>query len=601
MKKIFYIIPILFISLIACKDYLDRPGLDQFEDNEFWTKEENIRLYAQKGYTAYFYGYGSGYAWGNFFTGGAWSDEYSSSAIWTQNTATSGNGWSFSWVRWANIMIERIENMADLSTEAKEHWLGIGRFFRAMEYSDLARAFGDVPYFDRVVLYNDLKTSYKKRDPLSLVATKIMEDFQYAADKVRINDGLQQINRNIVLAFMSREMLYFGTFLKYHNIDMDVGNQLLERAAWAAEQLINEGHYQISDDYRAIFSSEDLSGNKEVILYRQYESAKTSHCLVSYNNLEPQTGTTLKVVETYLSTDGLPIKQSPVYDYASDNGFRFYDGQYKNRDPRMAASLVDSIRISGPNDAYSSTGFLTWKFLPYEANAKDLIYNGSTNTTDAPVIRYGEVLLNYAEAKAELGLFDQVVADRSINLLRKRNIRKNNQGDILPKLPKMTVSGNNILANGIVLDDPDRDPSVPPVIWEIRRERAVELLYEGFRKSDLKRWKKYEYLRTTETNGPTTLSKGAYIDIDAYKAKYSAKQIANMMKNVHFYYPDPDDQSKAFVYNLYENNMRRDWVAGNSYYERQYLKAIPLDQIKLYKDMGFELAQNPGWDTLQEE
>ncbi|RNC65172.1 RagB/SusD family nutrient uptake outer membrane protein [Proteiniphilum sp. X52] len=598
MKKIIYSIVFLLVCFTACEDYLDRPGLDQFENDHFWTNEGNVKLYAQRAYTSYFYGYGSGYSWGSFFTGGSWADEYSSSSIWTQNTATSGNGWSFTWVRWANILIDEVGKMENLSDEARNHWLGIGRFFRAMEYSDLARAFGDIPYFDKVVPHDDVETSYKKRDPLPDVALKIMEDFQFAAENVRINDGSQQVNRDVVLAFMSRHMLYFGTFLKYHDIDAETAATLLGKAAWASEQLMNSGKYEVVDDYRAIFSSENLSGNKEVIFYRQYEAAKVTHCLVSYNNKEPQTGTTLKVVETYLSADGLPIKQSPLYDYDSDNGFRYYEDQYRNRDPRMAASLVDSIRLNGPHDAYSSTGFLCWKFLPYEANDKELIYMGSTNTTDAPVIRYGEILLNYAEAMAELGRFDQAAADKSINLLRNRNIQKNNQGDVLPKLPKMVVAGDQVTANGVIVNDPDRDPSVSPLLWEIRRERAVELLFEGFRRNDLRRWKKFEYLKTMESDGPTTLGRGAYIDLEAFKAKYTEAQYNKMMQSLHFHYPDPDNLSKAFVHNLYETNMRRDWIAGNSYYERQYLNAVPLDQIKLYKDLGYELTQNYGWDGV---
>lgn len=598
MKKLIYIVSLLFISLFACEDYLDRPGLDQFEDEEFWTKEENIRLYAQRAYTAYFTGYGSGYTWGNYFTGGAWSDEYSSSSIWTQNTATSGNGWTFTWVRWANILIDRTENMDNISEEAKAHWIGVGRFFRALEYSDLARAFGDVPYYDEVVLHDDIETSYKKRDPLSFVATKIMEDFKFAVDNMRVNDGVQQVNRDVALAFMSRHLLYFGTYLKYREGNSETVITLLTNAAWAAEELMNSGRYQVWDDYRAIFASEDLSSNREVIFFRQYVAAKVTHSLVSYNNIEPQTGTTLKVVNTYLASDGLPIKQSPLYDYDSDNGLRHYEDQYRNRDPRMAATLVDSLRISGPNDAYSTTGFLSWKFLPYEANSRELIYLGSTNTTDAPIIRLGEVLLNYAEAKAELGQFDQAAADRSINLLRDRDIRKNNQGEVLDKLPPMIVSGNNVLVDGVAIDDPDRDPTVSPLLWEIRRERAVELLFEGFRRNDLRRWKKFEYLKTSETNGPTPLGIGAFINIDDYRDRYSTAQIDNMLKNVRFYYPDPEDRSQAFVYNLYEVNMLRDWVPGNSFYERQYLNSVPLDQIKLYQDMGYELTQNPGWDTV---
>lgn len=590
MKKYIIILFSIFLVLVSCQDYLDRKNLDTFDESNFWTNEGNMRLFAQGAYTAYFTGYGSGYTWGNFFTGGAWADEYSSSAIWTQNTATTGNGYSFTWVRRANIMIDRVEKMP-VSDEAKNHWRGIGRFFRAMEYSDLARAFGDIQWYDKEIQASDSLVSFKDRDPLPFVATKIMEDFQYAADNVRTNDGTLQINRDIVLAFMSRHLLYFGTYLKYYNIDQTVAATLLDKARWAADQLITSAKYSITDDYRAVFSSDNLSGNKEVIFYRQYETAKASHALVSYNNQEPQTGTTLKLVETYLASDGLPIKQSPLYNYALDNGLRFYPDQYKNRDPRIAATLVDTLRIQGAHSAYSTTGFLCWKFLPYTANNVDLIYNSSSNVTDAPIIRYGEILLNYAEAAAELGQFDQAAADRTINKLRNRAIKKNNLGNALIKLPPMTISGTDVLAGATVINDPDRDPTVPPIIWEIRRERAVELAFEGFRKNDLKRWKKFEYLKTIETSGPTTMGKGAYIDF----TKFTAAQVT-AMKKFYFYYPNPTTQpNRAFIYNLYTANLRRDWQPGNSYYERQYLSAVPLDQIKLFSDLHKTLTQNPGW------
>lgn len=591
MKRNIFIFILVLLGLSSCKDYLDRKNLDTFDESNFWTSEGNMRLYAQGAYTAYFTGYGSGYTWGNYFTGGAWADEYSSSAIWTQNPATSGNGWSFTYVRRANVMIARVEDMP-ASVEAKNHWRGIGRFFRALEYSDLARAFGDIQWFDREILPSEVEISYKPRDPLPLVATKIMEDFQYAAYNVRVLDGTLQINRDIVLAFMSRQLLYFGTYLKYNNIDQTVANALLTKAKWAADQLITGGKYQVVDDYRALFSSVDLTGNKEIIMFRQYEAAKNTHSLGSYNNIEPQTGTTLKMVNTYLASDGLPIKQSPLYNYAADNGLRFYPDQYKNRDPRMAATLVDSIRINGVHNGYSTTGFLCWKFLPYTANTLDAIYLGSTNITDAPVIRYGEVLLNYAEAAAELGQFAQADADKTINKLRNRSIKKNNTGNVLPKLPIMTVAGASIFSNGIEVIDPDRDPTVSSLIWEIRRERCVELMFEGFRKNDLKRWKKYEYLKTIETNGPTTLGKGAYVDLSKFPTATRTKILAA----VRFYYPNATTEPlKAFIYNLYDANMRRDWKPGDPYYERQYLNSIPLDQIKLYLDLGYELKQNPGW------
>jgi hypothetical protein len=590
MKRNILILIVILLGFSGCQDYLDRKNLDTFDESNFWISEGNLRLYTQGLYTSYFYGFGSGYSYGSYFTFGPWADEYSSSSIWTQNTATMGNGWTFTYVRQINVMIDRIQDMT-LSAEAKNHWLGIGRFFRALEYSDLARAFGDIPWYDKEIFPADVEEGYKPRDPLPFVATKIMEDFDYAAANVRVNDGVLQVNRDVVLAYMSRNLLYFGTYLKYNNIDQTVATALLAKAKWAAEQLINGGKYQVVDDYRSTFSSLDLGSNKEVIFYRQYEVAKCTHSLVSYNNQEPQTGTTLKMVETYLTTDGLPIKQSPLYNYASDNGLRYIADQFKNRDPRLLATLVDTVRINGAHNAYSTTGYSCLKFLPYAANNTDGLYNSSTNTTDAPVMRYAEVLLNYAEAAAELGQFTQADADKTINRLRNRAIKKNNTGNALTKLPAMTVSGNTVLANGVEINDPDRDPTVSPLIWEIRRERTVEMIFEGLRRNDLKRWKKYEYLKTVETSGPTTLGKGAYVDLSKFPAATKTKILAAG----HFYTPNASDKDKVFFYNLYDVNQRRDWKPGDPYYERQYLNSVPLDQIKLYSDLGYELKQNPGW------
>lgn len=596
--KLLLIITIL-LGLTSCEDYLDRKNLDSFDDANFWVNEGNLRLYAMGNYAGYssirpgyFYGYGTGFAYGNFFVFGPWADEYSSSSIWTQNTATSGNGWDFTWVRRHNLMIDRVQQMT-LSDEAKNHWLGVARFFRAMEYSKLAASFGDIPWYDTEIFPGQYEIIYKDRDPLEYVVGKIAEDFEFAAANVRENDGALQVNKYVVLAYMSRHMLYFGTFLKYHNVDLQVAETMLGKAKWAAEQVMLSAKFQVADDYRGLFTSEDLSSNKEVIFYRQYADAKATHSLVSYNNQEAQTGTTLKMVNTYLCTDGLPIKQSPVYDYASDDGIRYPEGQFINRDPRMLATMVDSIRINQVHSAYSTTGFLSLKFLPYNANSTDAAFNSSTNSTDAPVMRYSEVLLNYAEATAELGQFTQADADKTINLLRNRNIKKNNIGSVLPKLPPMTISGTNVLAGTVIIDDPDRDPTVSPLIWEIRRERWVELFGEGFRKDDLTRWKKYNYLRTMEDgSGPTTLGKGALVNLMEFTPALRKK----VTTSVHFWLPVAGDSTKCFIYNLFDSNMRRDWVPGNSYYERQYLNSIPLDQIKLYSDMGFTLTQNPGWE-----
>src|SRR5690606_3280751 len=184
------------------------------------------------------------------------------------------------------------------------------------------------------------------------------------------------------------------------------------------------------------------------------------------------------------------------------------------------------------------------------------------NITDAPVIRYGEVLINYAEAAAELGTLTQSDLDKTINVLRKRN----GVG-----LPRLELVGNQPAINGVAYDDPARDQTVPNLIWEIRRERRSELMFEGLRLNDLRRWKKLEYV-DTEKN-PTN-NRGAYI----VKADYTAEQLNGITI---------DGTKEGYI--IPSASIKRT-VA-----DKFYLDPIPLDQISLYESNGAKLEQNPGW------
>lgn len=598
MKKINLIILLVsIVSLSACSNYLDRKNLDSFDDANFWTSEQNMRTFAQGAYITYFPGYANAWAWDKYFTSGGFADEFYNTSMWENTTATSGNGWSFTNVRRHNTMIEKTD-LLPASEEAKNHWRGIGKLFRAMEYANLVWAFGDVPFYDKPVLPTDSKDiRYKARDPRATVCTKIMEDYEYAAANVRANDGISQINRYVVLGMMSRDMLQLGTLLKYHGDDVTVAQKLIEKSKWASEQLMTCGLFSIVDDYRGLFSSDDLKGNKEVIFYREYVAGKVTHSLITYScgAYESQQGVTLKSLNNYLSADGLPIKQSPVYKYSSDKNIRMYTDMYKDRDPRLYATLNDTMRIGGVDNAPGLTGICVTKFTPYSYTSSDN-YTSDKNFTDAPIIRLGEIVLNYAEAAAELGQFNQTAADKSINLLRNRSIKKDNKGNELPKLPKMVISGNNVTANGVIINDPDRDPSVSPVLWEIRRERGVELMLEGFRKNDLKRWKKYSYIANKEVNSiPNENVIGSYFNYAKYTAK-EKEQIRKKVNKAALYCPVAGDSTKIALNPITSQLNRRDWVEGDIIFERQYFKAIPKDQMKLYRDNGYTLTQNPGWD-----
>ncbi len=603
----------LGLFLFSCNSYLDRKSQDSFDASNYWTSENNVRLYAQGCYVnrcsmtganatseAYFYGYGTTYAYPKFFMWVPWADEFVNSSSWTTVTTTTQSylNFDFAMVRRHNIMYEEVDKMSMLSDEARNHWKGVALFFRGLEYTRMASQFGDFPIFTTTQPVNS-DSLYKDRDPLYKVALQVVSDFKYAADNVRLNDGVCQVNRYVVYAYMTRDLLYLGTLLKYQNKDSNgAAKACFDGCKWAAEQLMQSGKYAVTDDYRAVFTSEDLTSNKDVIFFRAYATGKATHCVVSYSNdyEEQDPSASQKFINMYLDADGLPIKQSPVYNYTSDNGVRIYSEQVKNRDPRLLATFRDTAVIRGcTSTPGTATGISAWKFLPYAANSTDAKYTSQNNITAAPLIRYSEVLLNYAEACYETGTFTQAIADATINKLRDRNIKCNNKGNNLTKVPHMVLQGTNVTANGVIINDPDRDTDVPPILWEIRRERAVELSMEGQRRNDLQRWGKFSYLKTAQVDDahPSELAYGAIFD---YRDLSSSVK-ASVRKSNPKLYSFNADSSLVAVYNLYNVKYRRDWKDDDVTYTRQYFQAVPLNTIKFYKDKGHTLTQNPGWDN----
>jgi hypothetical protein len=572
MKK--YIILLLLCPLFlitACKkDHLDKLPLDRLTDGDYWSSEANVRSFAWNFYPRYFQGYASGFdvTWGGFFTGQSLNDDVASSSRFTQVTPSSNSTWSgsFSWIRRSNLYIDRIKTVP-MSDEAKKHWTGVAKFFRAMEYSNRVNDFGDFPFYNEV-LEEDDPMLYKPRDPRTLVMDSVLADFQYAAANVRVSDGDKSVvNRYAVLARMSRVFLFEGTWQKYHLGNNAKATQYLEAAKWAANEVITKGNYSVAADYRGLFNSADLSGNPEIILFRRYDTGLLTHSLMSYVNKEAQTGFTKDAIDSYLAKDGLPIRLSPLY--LGDKNI--YSGSSKktaamvNRDPRINETFADSLRITGhvTDYALSTSGYAVIKFLD-ESVRNQAEGLSSTNISDAPEIRYGQVLINYAEACAELGTLTQADLDKSINRLRAR-------ADI--KLPALQVIGNQPAVGGKVYDDPERDPSVPTLIWEIRRERRVELMAEGFRYDDLRRWKKLEYVDQIKNRDA---NRGAWIK----KSDYPKSTGILIEGNAAEGYIIPV-QAAASI-RLFDN-------------PRVYLSPIGPDQIKLYKDQGVDLTQNPGW------
>lgn len=550
--------------MIGCEDFLNQPPQDEFTDETYWTSEGNVRTFAWGFYEAYFWAYGQSFSWGDYFSGQSLNDDFapSSPPKFVDQTPTSGGGWSFDWVRKTNLFIDRVQDVP-MNEEAIRHWTGIGRFFRALEYNDLVKRFGDIQWYGEVLQENETEKLYKKRNSRVTVMDSVLADFQYAVENVREDDGTDQltVNKYVVLSFMSRVFLYHGTYLKYHDINQAKATEYLQAAKDAAKQVMESGRYSVSDDYRGLFNSLDLTGNPEVILFRKYATGSITHSLHSYSNKEPQTGVSKDAIESYLADDGLPVAISPEYQ-----GDKSIEDVMANRDPRIHETFVQELRLNGIDGNYSTSGYAQHKFFN-ESIAGLPEGNSNDNTTDGPVIRYGEVLLNYAEASAELGELTQADLDQTINVLRSRSG---------VDMPHLQVIGNQPAVNGQTYDDPERDPSVPPMIWEIRRERRVELMMEGFRLDDLKRWKKLEYVDTIEN---PDINRGAWIQRSDYPATEGDVHIEN-------------GAEEGYIVPAFEAQDQRRFDDP-----RVYLYPIPLDQITLYENNGVTLEQNPGWEN----
>lgn len=574
-------------TMVGCEDFLNQPPYDDFTDAEYWKNEDQARTFMYGFYTSIFSGYGSGASHGQFLMGQTSNDDFASDVEQQDLTPLvvpeADGSWSFTNIRKANYVLENIDRI-DATVAAKNHWRGVARFFRACYYSNLVFRYGDVPWYDRVPSLSDNDYLYKDRDPRTYVDSCIMADFQYAMDSVRANDGNLQINKYVVAAMASRFMLREGTFLKYHNLDLDMAEQCLTMAKAAAEMVMNSGKYAIAPSYKSLFVSEDLSSNPEIIMYRQYEDGLLAHSTLAYSYTEAQAGLSKSLAEDFVNANGLPIYYNNT-NWVAKTSEEFF----ANRDPRLTMCIRDHYCIKGESLTpfnYALSGYAWNKFMDdSKAGETNPTWAKEKNTTDAPCLRYAEVLLNYAEAAYELHLltgatFAQADLDKSINLIRAR-------ADV--NLPALQMAGDQPAINGVTFDDPKRlqmeqiadGGETPALLWEIRRERRVELCLEGFRLNDLKRWCKLDYL----WNGCNPdIRYGAYIRASDYKSKAAEIVIAGKID------PMTNDTVTNEGYILRNTLGKR-----NRPIKRNYINPIPSGQITLYKSKGYTLSQNTEW------
>jgi hypothetical protein len=609
MKKyIFTILSVVALVFSSCEDYLDKPSLTTMNDDNYWTSENNLRMFANGFYNNYFVGYNTGFTTDYApLRGYTFSDDLASAgkqtvfetqapssrastseaAAWL--TTYAGPTWDFAWVRKSNLFIERIESMKDvyLNAEAYKHWSAVARFFRGYEYCRLVSVFGNVPYFDRVIQDNELDILYKDRDDRTMVMDNVYDDFNYVLDNIRLSDNsnAQYLNKYIAASFISRFMLFEGTWQKYHLNNSDKAKKYLDLAVKAAQVVIDSKKYTFTTDFRSLFGSEDLSASKEIIMFRQYDAAiGVMHHIASYSNgTESQAvAPNLKLAKAFVCNDGKPYKLSTVANADKLD----IKNMVASRDPRFEATFWDAPKKE------SATLLYACKFIdrdgpklypgPYPPK-----YGSNTNTNDAPVIRYAEVVLNWVEAKAELATLGgtavtQADIDASINAIRNRPLDATATAKGIKKTAPLLLTA--------LPDDPDREADVPALIWEIRRERRMEFVFEHTRLMDLKRWKKINNMANTDRDNLL----GLWIDFNTELSEWLVSSKVGKLKvmkedgTVVTY--NGNNKADMIGYYIPENVSNRD-----AFTDRVYLAPVGTQQISEYLDKGYTLTQTPGW------
>jgi len=594
MKKYIIRLGLLFFATFlfySCNDnFLERYPLDNISSETFWNTENDLKVYNNSIYNlARSDGnvpimMGHDRTWNSTKYSIWFMDQFTdnmgykyagrSRYLWVRsgkhNVPTAPQyygykGWNF--VRACNVGLANY-NKASIPESVIDKFAGESRLFRGWFYADKVSKFGDVPWIDHE-LNIDSEELYATRTPREEVMANVLEDLNFACGKLPDDwgDGNApgRLNRWCALLVKSRVCLFEGTWQKYHGGSN--ANMWLQEAADAAKDLIDNGPYSLYStgdplhDYNAYHRVVDLTGNPEVLYWRKYQVGTVTNNIMSFQTRK-NGGASKSMVEDYLCTDGLPISLSPLY-----RGDEVYENVFENRDPRLRQTILHPDdqpfyfydgsnsftypRVKGMQGGLSTeTGYHIIKVY----NSVQRIANWDACVSPAITLRLGEALLNYAEAKAELGTITQGDLDMSINKLRDR-----------VAMPHMDM--NNISVDPWYVND-----GISPLIVEIRRERRVELFMEGFRYDDLRRWKQGKKLENT--------TYGMRWD-EANRSRVDPEGLATVKSSI-------DPVSGIEYIDVYKGT---DWANPVFDEGKHYLWPIPLSVIS----QNTNISQNPGW------
>jgi starch-binding outer membrane protein, SusD/RagB family len=581
IKIIMYLVIVLSVTGASCtKNVLDQVPTASISPNTFFKTEGDL-----KAYTNLFYSYLPDAE----FIYGEDADNIVKSSVereiaGTRLVPTTDSRWSWTQLRDINFFLnsENVQNFTN--KEIRDEYVGLARFFRAFFYFEKVKSYGDVPWYSTVIETNDVENLMKARDSRVLIMDSVLADIDFAIAHLKTSKAIERVTKWSALALKSRITLYEGTWRKYHGGGLPDAEKFLSECVKASEELMSSGVYHVYNKttgltgkpYQDLFATLNMDVvADEVILGRRYSNELSlRHGLQFYVTARTQgkPGLEKRLVNSYLMKDGTRFTDIPGYET-----MQFFD-EVQNRDPRLSQTIrtpgyrrVGASSTSSVDFEATMTGYQPIKWMV------DASLDGNGQSyQDMVIFRLGEVLLNFAEAKAELGTLTQGDINTSIKLLRDR------VG--MPNLDMATANGNpDPYQAGLYRNVSGQNKGV---ILEIRRERRIELVMESnLRWEDLMRWKE-GHLLADPFKGMYFPGKGFY-DLD--KNGVAEIEIYEGVKppaTGPFQFP-ASDLSEGTKGNILTNRN----IVKTFNENRDYLWPLPIEDLTLNEN----LAQNPGW------
>ena len=518
-------------------------------------------------------------------------------------------------IRKCNLGLENLEKMTNCTQEEKNIIKGQLLFFRAWWHEELMEFYGGMPYVDTVLDGSQALTL--PRLSFQECATKCAEDFRAAADllpnnwdkttigKKTLGKNDLRITKVCALGYLGKVLLWAASPL--NNLGAEVGASKngdtyrynVEFAAKAADALaeaisqVNSGstpyalaEYKYENIYDHVASEDSKTnfsdifrttgkgwkqpGSTEAILRAPYIGANGSNWnftknwgikineIVQHDALIHQP--TANYVNYYGMANGLPLDDpesgfDPTHPFKGRDprfyhdivfdGFQYINTTIGKDNPDYQFKYVQMYTGSNLRSSSSQgcrTGYYCQKLVPHQANKYDGMYNwGGALQCDLPYMRLADIYLMYAEAGAAVQGANyksnkcNLTAVDAINVLRDR------------------VEAGHVADKYAANQQKFMD--------EVRRERAVELAFEGFRWNDLQRW-----LLLTE-----------------YPYNIKTSQEFRRVGNYDFTKKDPRDAEVT--------GWSQKTILTRDFSEKHYLLPLKQSDVYLYPEFG----QNPGW------